>query len=116
MKPLWIMVAGPYRGTTSDRDKWASNHRCLNEYAIQILRMGHIPIIGVNAALPIIDAAGEAAFNEVMMSVSLALAERCDAVLRIGGSSTGADAEVSIFKDKGLPVFYRLEDIPIVKK
>jgi len=46
-----------------------------------------------------------------MMPVSCALAERCDAVLCVGGPSAGADEEVAIFRSNGLPVFYSADDI-----
>ena len=46
------------------------------------------------------------------MPLSLALAERCDAVLRIGGPSAGADAELARFRDAGKPVFRSVEDVP----
>jgi len=54
--------------------------------------------------LPIIETVGFNKFEELMMPISLAMADRCDAVLRIGGSSTGADLEVEIFKTKQLTV------------
>ena len=60
----------------------------------------------------VIAAAEGDAFDEVMMPLSLALAERCDAVLRIGGPSGGADAEVARFTAAGKPVFRAIEDIP----
>ena len=44
------------------------------------------------------DAAAEAA---IMMPLSLALAERCDAFLRIGGPSVGADQEMARFHAAG---------------
>lgn len=112
MKQLWIMIAGPYRGNASDRAVWAKNHQLMNQYALEVFGKGHIPVIGVNAALPIIEVAGMEHFDSIMMPVSLAIAERCDAVLRIGGPSAGADQEVAVFKGKGLPVFYSLEEIP----
>lgn len=80
--------------------------------AWEVFKRGHIPVIGVNAALAIIEVAGAEHFDEIMMPVPRALAERCDAVLRIGGRSEGADEEVDIFKMKGLTVFNSLEEIP----
>jgi hypothetical protein len=41
------------------------------------------------------------------------LLSRCDAVFRIPGASTGADLEVAKAREMGLPVFTRLEDIPL---
>ena len=109
---MWIMIAGPYSsGARTDEDR-AANLRVMNLVAVQVFRRGHIPVIGVNLALPVIEAAGEEAFDEMMMPISLAAAERCDAVLRIGGPSAGADLEVEKFQARGLPVFRRVEDIP----
>jgi len=35
-------------------------------------------------------------------------------VLRIPGESKGADQDVAIARKRGLPVYYRLEDVPNV--
>lgn len=112
MNRLWIMVAGPYRAGAIDDDARAANLRALNEAALEVFRRGHLPVIGVNLALPIIEAAGAESFDEIMMQLSLAAAERCDAVLRIGGPSGGADEEVAWFRERGLPVFDALDEIP----
>jgi hypothetical protein len=47
-----------------------------------------------------------------MMPLSLALAERCDAILRLPGASAGADEEVARFAAAGKPVFHALDEIP----
>lgn len=109
---MWIMIAGPFRHGTDDQKVWSSNLRLLNKYAYRVFQKGHIPVIGVNAALPIIENNGWDKYNEIMKPVSLALAERCDAVLRIGGESEGADAEVQSFVNRKLPVFTDIEQIP----
>jgi hypothetical protein len=109
---LWILVAGPYTSGTADAAKRAANLRALNQAALAVFRMGHVPVIGVNLALPIIDAAGVEAFHEIMMPLSVSLAERCDACLRIGGASQGADQEVARFLEDGRPVYYRLDEVP----
>ena len=109
------MIAGPYRGGSSDKTIWKQNHDALNIAAYQVFQKGHIPVIGVNVALPIIETAGWEHFDELMMPISLAMADRCDAVLRIGGVSTGADQEVVQFITKDLPVYYSIEDVPVVK-
>ena len=106
------MVAGPYRAGAVDAAARAVNLHALNAAALAVFRRGHLPVIGVNLALPIIDAAGPESFDEIMMPVSLAVAERCDAVLRIGGPSGGGDEEVKRFRERGLPVFHALDEIP----
>jgi hypothetical protein len=47
-----------------------------------------------------------------MMPLSLALAGRCDACLRVGGPSAGADQEVALFHAVGKPVYGSLADLP----
>ena len=106
------MVAGPYTsGTKTEKDK-QENLRAMNLIAADLWRKGHTPIIGVNLALPVIDAAGHDHFDNIMMPLSLAAADRCDACLRIGGPSKGADDEVAVFRQKGLPVYTSVEDVP----
>jgi hypothetical protein len=40
------------------------------------------------------------------------LLERCDAVLRLAGESRGADKDVAIAQERGIPVYYNLDEIP----
>jgi hypothetical protein len=110
---MWIMVSGPYRTGSADPEVWAENLRHLNLAAYEVLRKGHVPIIGVNLALPIIDVAGEHTYEEIMLPLSLQLIDRCDAVLRIGGPSAGADHEVKFFEARRLPIYRSLEEIPV---
>jgi hypothetical protein len=107
-----IMVTGPYRSGVVDAAVRAENLRLLNQAALAVFRRGHIPVIGVNLALPIIEAAGPDSYDEIMMRLSLAAAERCNAMLRIGGQSGGADDEVARFRARGLQVFHALDEIP----
>ncbi len=109
---MWIMVCGPYTSATRTAAQRAANLRALNDAAWQLFQRGHVPIIGVNAALPIIEVAGSESFEAIIMPLSLALAERCDACLRIGGSSAGADAEVERFVERGLPVYDSVAQVP----
>lgn len=112
-KVLWIMIAGPYRTGSSDPAEWARNLRKLNLAANAVFQKGHVPIIGVNLALPIIQAVGDSFYGAIMMPLSLSLTERCDAVLRIEGKSSGADEEVAKFKTRGQPVFRSVDEVPL---
>jgi hypothetical protein len=109
---MWIMVAGPYRSGSADPAVWAANLRRLNAAAYVVFLKGHVPIIGVNLALPVIESAGEESYGQIMAPLSLSLADRCDAVLRIEGVSQGADDEVETFRARGLPVFRSVEEVP----
>ncbi len=73
-----------------------------------------MPVIGVNNARPMIEVAGEEHYEALMMPLSLALTQRCDAVLRIGGASNGADREVEAIRALGRQVFTNLSEIPQV--
>jgi hypothetical protein len=110
---MWIMIAGPYSSGRATQNQRRCNLDEMNKAALAVFEKGHVPVIGVNLALPIIEVAGAARFEDIMMPLSLALSERCDACLRIGGASTGADQEEDRFKARGCPVFHRMEDIPV---
>ena len=109
---MWIMVAGPYRTGTRSADEREENLRVLNRAAYEVLRRGHVPIIGVNLALPIIEAAGPESYEVIMAPLSRAAADRCDAVLRVGGASAGADEEVERVRARGGSVYRRVEELP----
>jgi hypothetical protein len=109
---MWIMVSGPYTAGAADGSQRAANLAAMNAVAVELFLRGHVPLIGVNLALPMIAAAGPGSFDELMMPISLALVARCDACLRIGGPSAGADAEVAAFRRQGKPVFLDLEAVP----
>src|SRR4051794_39750321 len=112
-KRLMILVAGPYRsGTNDDPRLIAENMRAMNEAALKLFRAGHIPVVGEWFALPLIETAGsqklgDNIFTEIFHPVAVAIAERCDACLRIGGPSQGADEMVKLAESLGQHVFYR---------
>jgi hypothetical protein len=113
-----ILIAGPYRsGTGDDPEKMQANVRAMEAVALPLFRAGHIPIVGEWLALPLVALAGsthvgDAAFTEVFHPIAERLVARCDAVLRIGGASAGADEMVRIARDHGRLVFNRLEEVP----
>ncbi|MGN8070298.1 DUF4406 domain-containing protein [Mucilaginibacter sp. SG564] len=115
--PLVILIAGPYRsGTNDDPNLMAQNLKKLEEMALPIFRAGHIPVIGEWFALPLLEQAGsthpgDAAYEEILYPVAQRLLTKCDAVLRIPGASKGADEDVRIAKERGLKVYFQLEDI-----
>ena len=110
----WVMIAGPYSSGGANPAQRAANLTAMNAAALSVFEKVHTPVIGVNMALPIINLAGEDRFEEIMMPVSLALADRCDAILRIGGVSAGADQEVERMKAAGKQVFRCVDDVPII--
>lgn len=115
---MLILIAGPYRsGTNDDPEKIKQNLDKLESVALPLFRKGHIPMIGEWVALPLMKLAGserpgDEAWDEIQYPVAHRLLQRCEAVLRLEGESKGADEDVRIAKERGLPVFYRLEDVP----
>jgi hypothetical protein len=115
---LMILIAGPYRSGTGDVPaKLAANVRTMEAYALPIFRAGHVPIVGEWLALPLVDLAGstrigDAAFDEIFHPIAERLLSRCDAVLRVGGASQGADQMVASARERGLRVFTELQEIP----
>lgn len=115
---LWILVAGPYRsGTGDDPGKMAANVRAMEAYALPLFRAGHIPVVGEWFALPLVALAGskrvgDAAFDEIFHPIAERLLARCDAVLRVGGPSQGADLMVKVGQERGLRIFRRLVEVP----
>ncbi|WP_438004007.1 DUF4406 domain-containing protein [Sorangium sp. So ce321] len=116
--PLMILVAGPYRsGTNDDPALIAANVRAMNDMAVRLFRAGHLPVLGEWFALPLIEHAGsrqigDEIFNEIFHPVSRRLVARCDACLRIGGPSKGADEMVELSRSLGKQVFFSLDEIP----
>ena len=115
---MLILIAGPYRGGTNDDPKLIQqNLEKLEAVALPLFRMGHLPVIGEWLALPLVHLAGskhigDSIWDEIQYPVAHRLLEKCDAVLRLEGESKGADNDVRIARERGLEIYYRLEDIP----
>jgi len=115
---MMILIAGPYRsGTEDDPDKMAANVYAMEAYALPIFRLGHIPVLGEWFALPLVKLAGskqigDESFNEIFHPIAERLLEKCDAVLRVGGASQGADLMVEAARKRNLEIYFSLEEIP----
>jgi hypothetical protein len=97
----------------------AQNLERLESFALPIYRAGHIPMIGEWVALPVMKQAGSIALGDAISEqylypVAGRLLERCDAVLRIEGVSKGADEDVRIARQRGLPVYSSIEEVPVL--
>jgi len=117
-KPLMILVAGPYRsGTNDDPVRIQANVDAMTATSLALFRAGHLPVMGEWFALPLIEAAGsraigDAAFDEIFHPVAERVLARCDAVVRIGGASAGADQMVDVAERLGKAVYHDLESVP----
>jgi hypothetical protein len=117
-KSMMILIAGPYRsGTGDDPEKMAANVQQMESFALPIFRLGHIPVLGEWFALPLLHLAGskqvgDEAYAEIFHPIAERLLDKCDAVLRIGGASAGADRMVEVARKNGLQVYTTLDQIP----
>ncbi len=115
---MMILVAGPYRsGTNDDPALIKKNVQEMESYALPIFRAGHIPILGEWLALPLVELAGsrrigDEAFNEIFHPIAVRLLGKCDAVLRVGGPSAGADEMVRVGRSLGLNIYTKPSEIP----
>jgi len=118
-RTLLILIAGPYlSGTDGDPQRIAANMARMEATALPLYERGHLAMIGEWVALPIIHAAGgrvhgDEVFHQYQYPVAERLLSRCDAVLRIPGESRGADQDVARARARGLPVYERIEDVPV---
>jgi hypothetical protein len=118
LPPQMILVAGPYRsGTGDDPALIAKNVAAMTDASLRLFRAGHLPVMGEWFALPLIEHAGsagvgDAVFNEIFHPISRRLVAKCDACVRIGGASTGADEMVAIAKQHGKAIYFSVEEIP----
>lgn len=117
-KSMMILIAGPYRsGTGDDPEKMEANLKRLEEASWPIFQKGHTPMIGEWVALPTWKTAGGKAvgdtqYDQILHPTAHRLLQHCDAVLRLSGTSQGADDDVRIAKARGIPVYYAIDDIP----
>lgn len=100
-KKKLIYIAMPY--SIGDQ---ALNVRNAIEVADKLLEMGYIPFIPhLSHFWHFIS---PKSYN-TWLEIDRAILERCDALLRNGGESYGADMEVEVAKKLGISVFYSLE-------
>ncbi len=116
-----ILVAGPYRSGTNDNPALiAANVKAMTDAALELYKKGHMPMLGEWFALPIIEAAGsrqigDDIFNELFHPIAFRLIDYCDAILRIGGASKGADEMVTAGRERSKLIFFDKTEVPVVK-
>jgi len=97
-----IYIAGPYAGDTEKNVEAA----CVAADAVS--RLGHYPFV---PHLTMYWHRPPLRSHDFWLLQDLEWLRICDAVLRIGGKSPGADAEVAEAIKLGIPVYYSLADI-----
>lgn len=100
---MYIYIAGPYtKGDT------VMHIRTAMEIADELISMGHVPFIPhMTFAWHMVSPRPV----EFWYEYDLKWLEKCDAVYRFDGESTGADREVQFAKELDIPVFYSLSEL-----
>ena len=107
---MLIAVAGPYSAETSEQRQ--RNLDRMNEAAAGVFMLGHVPVIGVNVALPVVERLGpDIDRYEALMTISLAVVEKCEAILLLA-ESPGVIRERDLIESKGRPVYRSVREIP----
>ncbi len=106
---MLIAVAGLYSAET--KEQMQKNLDAMNNAAAELYKKGHIPVIGMNNALPVVNRLNNIERYNSIMEISLAIVEKCDAILILGESS-GVKQEKNLFLERGKPVYYSIEEIP----
>ncbi len=114
--PLQILVAGPLRGGTGDDPVLiAANVARMEEAALALFEIGHLPIVGEWLSFPLMARAGSTAigdevYDRIQHPLGELIVSKCDAVLRLSGPSSGSDLMVTTAQALGIPVRFALED------
>lgn len=100
-KTLMILIAGPYRSGTGDNpEKMAANVKYMESFALPLLHLAGSQQVGNEA------------YREIFHPIAKRILEKCDAVLRVGGDSEGADMMVEVAQRNDLQIYMKLEEIP----
>ncbi len=92
---MLIAIAGPDSAETAEQRR--HNLDALNKVAAAVMMRGHIPVIGVNAALPVLEWLEMGADQyESMMAISLALVDKCEAILILARQSRLRDGVLKL--------------------
>lgn len=105
-----IYVAGPYRAAT--RELIALNISVARSVAVSTARLGWFPICPHTNTAHFDDDLPDQ--DQFFLDGTLALMERCDAVVLINGwrYSAGTLGEVHRARELGMPIFACLDDLP----
>jgi ADP-ribose pyrophosphatase len=119
-RSMMILIAGPYRsGTDDDPARIAANVAAMEACALPLYERGHVPVLGEWLALPVVQAAGSQAIGDAVYDAVFhphceRLLDHCDALLRVGGASEGAERMVAAAQQRGLRIYRDLADIPCI--
>ena len=102
-----IYISGPFTGNMEENTKRAINA------AEQMLKAGMHPI--VPHLYGYWDIIHKHSYDE-WLNEGLFWVTECDALLRLPGNSLGADKEVDLAEQEGIPVFYSISEVLYARK
>jgi nucleoside 2-deoxyribosyltransferase len=105
-----VYVAGPYRAAS--REKIADNIIAARAVAVAAARLGWFPICPHTNTAHFDDDLPDQ--DQFFLDGTLALMERCDAVVLVNGwgCSQGTLGEIRRARELGMPIYEQLEDFP----
>ena len=109
-EPKVVYVSGAY--TAATHSEVAANVARADRAGRDLLAKGHVPL--VPHSLSRFWEADDRFVYEDFLRMDLALLHRCDWLLYLG-SSPGADRELAEARERGMPVFFSVDEVPAVE-
>lgn len=110
-----IYVAGPLsNGGKATEDEKRMNTNTAVYFARELGKKGYLPHIPHAATGPLDYCAGME--YEDFMELDFTIVDVCSAGFRVPGESPGADREIERLLAQGKPVYYNLDDVPIIAR
>jgi hypothetical protein len=103
--------------SVNPEDAWLieANDAMMTEVALLLYRAGHLPVMAEWLAFALSVHAGsgmgDPIFDEIFHNIAHRIVEKCDACLRMGGESEGADELLAIARALDKKIYYSLEEI-----
>lgn len=108
-----VFLSGPFRSMADPYDQWeqTQNIRRAEELSLEVWKIGAAPVtvhlltVHLSGTLP----------DKVWLDGDLAILAKCDAVLMLPAwqRSAGATAEFAFAVDRGIPVFYSVDELTV---
>lgn len=107
-----IYIASPYgRRAGKSPDEIGTWVMYANKIAGVLVKWGHTPFVPHNYHY-VHELMNEKVDEDRWFSIVSEWIQFCDALFRTGSDSDGADREVAIAQELGIPVYFHLDDIP----
>ena len=120
-QPLLILIAGPYcSGTHDDPERIAANVRAMTGMALRVFRAGTCRSWASGWRCRSSSRPGRrlsaTRSSTIFHPIARRLVQRCDACLRIGGPSQGADEMVALARAAGRLAFTDFQQLPRIDR